>query len=223
MIAFKLITIATLLTTIFVLQSCGKKQRDDDAPALELAKDSGRQDPENDKELRLRGYVELSSIVESAALKTRGEFSFQQLLGGRIGFFGPVGLTPIMGYYSAEPAAAGWKNVSPNTISSAVHLLAFDELALDLAKYCDEPSDDGHKAIPSDKFKDLLLAYCVNPQLPASDMKSIWQALTADLVPQSEFEPWLVNLKQTDNLPAKDRIEVMLTTAMTSPWFIFKN
>ncbi len=54
-------------------------------------------------------------------------------------------------------------------------------------------------------------------------MKSIWQALTADLVPQSEFEPWLVNLKQTNNLPAKDRIEVMLTTAMTSPWFIFKN
>lgn len=227
MITFKLITIATILTTIVVLQACGKKHRDDEpAPALELAKEPEIKDPENDKELRLRGYVELSSIVESSILKTNGEssFSFQQLLGGEVNFFaGPIGLTPLMGYYSADPAAPGWKNVTPNTVSSAVYLLAFDELALDLAKYCDDPRDIGHTAIPNDNFKSLILTYCTNPQLPVNDMKSIWLGLTADLVPQSEFEPWLANLKQTESLPAKDRMEIMVTTAMASPWFIFKN
>lgn len=223
MITFKLITIATLLTTIFVLQSCGRKHHDDD-PADPSGDQTALKDPDNDKELRLRGYVELSSLVETSLLKTEGEFSFQKYLGGEINFFaGPIGLTPVLGYYSADPASPGWKNVTANTISIATHLVAFDELATDIAKYCENTDAKEHKAILKDSFKEIAVRYCTSPQLSEGEFKEIWHGLTAYLVPETEFQPWLENLRTAEGKPYQERFQIMVTTAMTSPWLIFKN
>ena len=212
MITFKLITIATLLTTIFALQSCGKKHHDDDEPQpLEPAK---VQEPENDKELRLRGYVELSSVVETSLTKTNDQFSFRSYLGGEVNpFLGPMGLLPLMGYYSADPSNPGWKNVSANTISTATYLVAFDSLALDIAKLCDPEHSSKQHAEFKDSFKTIIAHYCTTPDLSESEFREVWQGLTANLVPTSEFKPWMENLKTVSTQAYSERIEVMVTTA----------
>ena len=222
MITFKLITLATLITTIFALQSCGKKHHDDDeAVSPEPAK---LQEPENDKELRLRGYVELSSVVESSVTTTSDQFSFQSYLGGEVNpFFGPMGLIPLMGYYSADPANPGWKNVSANTISTATYLVAFDSLALDIVKFCEQDHPSKQHAEFKDSFKTVITHYCTTPELSDTEFQEIWQGLTANLVPTSEFKPWMENLKTVASQPYADRFEVMVTTAMANPWLVFKN
>lgn len=221
MMTFKLIALATLLSTIFALQACGKRDHDDETVVPEPVQ---LQEPENDKELRLRGYVELSSVVAASLTNENRDFSFQSYLGGEINpFLGPMGLVPLMGYYSSDPANPGWKNVSANTISTATYLVAFDSLALDLAKFCDPEHSSKQHAEFKDTFKTVVTRYCTSPDLSESDYQEIWQGLTAGLVPASEFKPWMENLKTVASQPAADRFEVMVTTAMASPWLVFKN
>lgn len=216
----KLITIATLLSTIFVLQACGKKNRPDDVPVDQPK----LEEPENDKELRLRGYQEMSTLVESSIAKTTNDFSFQRYIGGEIDFFaGAVGLAPLMGYYSADPANPGWKNITANTISTATYLVAFDALALDIAAYCKERSPELHKITLSDAAIDLMMRYCDNPNLSDDEFKQIWAMLTANMPPASEFPSWLANLKTVSAAPTAERFETMVTTALSSPWLVFKN
>lgn len=224
MITFKLITLATLITTIFALQSCGKKHHDDEATPTPAPEPVPLQEPENDKELRLRGYVELSSLTAASLTTNNQDFSFQSYLGGEVHpILGPMGLVPLMGYYSADPANPGWKNVSANTISTATYLIAFDSLALDLAKFCDPESSSKQQIEFKDSFKTVMTRYCTTPDLSESDFQEIWQGLTASLVPISEFKPWMENLKAVASQPYADRFEVMVTTAMASPWLVFKN
>ena len=203
------------VVTAALVGSCGPKHHDDDdapAPSPEIKLD----DAANDKELRLRGFAELSSLVESAILTTKGEFSLSTYLGS---------LTDLLGFYSANPANPGWRNVSANTISTATHFLAFDELALDLANECDTP--DASRAhlhsILKPEFQAVLLKYCTDPHLSVDEYNQLWTFLSGGVVPTAELQAWREELQKAEDRPVKERFELLVTMAMTSPWFIFKN
>lgn len=199
-------------TALLLLSTCGRKHSDDESNTPPPAENE-LADPLNDKELRLRGYVELASIVESSMMTTRGQFTFESYLNR---------LTELLGVYSATPANPGWRNVSANTVSTATHILAFDELALDLSSYC----SDGLSPVAArvkPELETLLIQYCSEPHLTDAEYKKLWRFATADLVPETEFQPWLDEMRSNASEPAPARFEMLFTTSMTSPWFIFKN
>lgn len=206
-------TTVILALTVALLATCGRKHRDDDEPPPVQA-EPALEDPANDKELRLRGHVELSTIVETSMLSTKGMFSFEDYL---------TSLTPLMGSYAATPVHPGWRNVTANTITTATHLLAFDELALDLYGICDNPDDAKRTAKLKPRLKTLMIKYCTTPSLTDGEYAEIWAYLTAGLVPASELQPWREEMQSIENLTAKERFEMLVTAAMASPWFIFKN
>lgn len=195
--------------------SCGPRYHDDDPPP-EPSPDVKLDETLNDKELRFRGYVELSSLIETSILTTKGEFSLATYLGS---------LTELIGFYSPTPANPGWRNVSANTISTATHFLAFDELALDLANECDNPSSSQahlHERLKP-TFQALLVKYCTDPHMTGDEYRQLWAFLTAGAVPASELTNWQAEMQKVEELSVKDRFEFLVTSAMTSPWFIFKN
>lgn len=195
--------------------ACGPKHHDDDDGG-EIPTEVKLEESVNDKELRFRGSVELSTLIESAILTTKGEFFLSSYLGS---------LTELIGFYSSTPANPGWRNVSANTISTATHFLAFDELALDLAKECEslEGSSSQIHGRLKPEFSTILRKYCLDSHLTMDEYKQVWTFLTGGVVPTSEWQGWREEMQKAEDLPVKERFELLVSSAMTSPWFIFKD
>ncbi|MCX6124461.1 MAG: hypothetical protein NTV34_06885 [Proteobacteria bacterium] len=236
----KNIGLAAIVLVVSVCTSCGRFRKSSDsddanqggsplAPPVETAPVPAvtEFEPKNDQNIRLRGYQELSRLIENAMLTNVGTFSLEYYVGGGvISFFGPYGMAPLMGYYNSDPLNPGWRNVSPNTASTSVYLLAVSDFAKDLSRVCLQEGSFDVKAIhvaePTPALSEHLRTYCRDGMsMKDQDLHKLWQVLTAGLVPDFEFDFWRADLLGVNDAPLPDRVESLVVTAIMSPQVLF--
>ncbi|MCX6124885.1 MAG: hypothetical protein NTV34_09080 [Proteobacteria bacterium] len=226
--------IGTLLLTLTVF-GCGRWQRkasdesNSEDPNLVNSPEEKpiEADPLNDRGLRLRGYQELSQVMERSMLKTDDQFSLSYYVGGGVyPFVGPVGVAPLMGYYNSDPINSGWRNVSPNTASVSVYLIALTDFAKDVSRVCSssdpELSNLPEVASPSAEFANLVKSYCTQgDKMAEGELFKLWKLLNAGLVPNSEFPFWTADLRTQSGESLQRRLEFLIVSAVLSPEVLF--
>jgi hypothetical protein len=210
-----------LITSTLV--SCGHKRHHDSA-ATPPTPPTPIPEPVIDGEVRLRGYSELSKLIERSMMSSNDTFSLAGYVGGGIDEFpGPIGLAPLMGYYNPDPVNPGWQNSSANTLSSAVYMLAFHDFSDDLSQTCGETSAlEVKQVVPNERFSTLIKAYCAQGTSMASgDLRELWGFMTAHLAPDEDYDLWRQDLIDVNELPVKERLDFLVTASLSSPWLMF--
>lgn len=216
----------TYICTAFLVAlvtSCGQKKETGEAPLAppSLPHEEPAVVDTTDSESRLRGYVEISQIIEASITQADGDFSIASYVGGTA--YGDPGLALLMGYYDNNPVAPGWRNASANTMNLAVYMMAADALGRDIALRC--VSDDEQSGINlKPEIEEYLADVCRNKTSASEEtMRALWSAFTGRLVPESEFQPWLEAVKAQSSSPIGDLLAFMTTTTMLSPFYVFQN
>ena len=222
----RIVSLTCIVLSASITVSCGRHHHDDDAaptappkptPPPALTYDQ----PTADQEVRMRGYQEWSSLVSANLLEDQPGFTIAQYLGGdSYGY--DLGLAPLVGYFDNNPVAPGWRNASPNTMSSAVMVIAFDGLGRDLAQVCEATPNTELKL--RDDAQVVIKSICDHGANASDDeLKAFWQLMTGGIVPAEEFAPWLADVKATTAaLDNGARFSYLVTTALAVPSFIFK-
>lgn len=201
--------------------ACGAKKSDDSeaAPSAEARPE----EEQSDRETRLRGYAELSKMMETSLMVPTEKFSLSSYVGGGFVESQAYGLAPLMGYFKGDPVHPEWVNTTPNTVTTAVYLLAFSDLARDLLQVCDQSAVvENPVAQPNESFKKLLVNYCNHgTKMDDIELLTLWSKVTLGLAPKSDFAKWRDDLALVDDLPAAERLEYLMSTSLSSPWVLF--
>lgn len=183
--------------------------------------------PTNDRSVRLRGYQELSKLIEDKMLTTSGQFSLDSYVGGGViqGF--TFGIAPLLGYYNSDPLNSGWRNVSANTASASAYLLALTAFATDLFRVCETAPlaevDVPAVASAAPEVASQLKQFCSERlEMDDLELRKLWHVLTAGMVPEDEYEYWKEDLKGMANQNLQDQFEFMVVTAVMSPQVLFR-
>jgi hypothetical protein len=209
--------------------SCGKKSNDDDAPPPPVTPPSDDPKPKvpdkfdfeppvTDAEVRLRGFQELSSIVASNLLQDQSTFSLAHYLDES-----NIGLVTLLGYYESNPVDPGWRNVNSNSMNATVALMAFESLGKDLAQVCSPGPSKGIQ-FRSDVVSHVQVICAHGAKSSDDELKLIWSDLSGGLLPESEFAPWLVGVRDSSqSWEAGERFSFMTSTVFGHPVILFKN
>jgi hypothetical protein len=233
-----------MISISIILFACGRGRKNKDTtdePLLPLTEptppstsppqppsnDSGKPTVENDRPLRLRGYDEYSLILENSLIDTYGAFSLSIYLGGieDLEVIGELG--KLMGFYSSEPLNSGWKNVSPNTVSTSIYLMAVTKFANHLAYVaCSDYGISETSSIipiqPKSSVVQLIRNYCQNGSNTSVEvLGQIWDRFTTGLSTEAEKVLWIADIKAVADRSLSERLEFMMTTAMLTPELIF--
>ena len=213
----------TWILALSLATSCGKHHRDDVAapsPQNEVPPEPKpdptlNESPTNEAHARLRGHLELSSLIEGSLATTKGTFN--------VGNYLDYHLVGFLGAYDGNPVSPGWRNSDLNTLNTTIYLVAVEGFAKDLAAVCDHGGNPyGISMRP--KFKSILEHICSENKVTSdAEMFDMWQGLTARLVAASEFAPWLDFQKSFITDDPKLRIIRLVTSAIINPQLLYKN
>lgn len=212
-----------LCVVSLLLFDCGRK-RNNNSSDQDLPTPVAEQ-PLADSATRFRGYAELSSLIETSLMETKGAFSLAEYMGVfNSQFFGVTGIGALLGYYNPDPLNPGWRNVKPNAVGMSVYLMSFDFFALEIAqKSCGIPLEGKQLQEIALKplVKDLFSTICASgSNLSESDARELWFALSSGLGPESDFSFWREDLKSIDPMTPVERVQFVTKVSLTAPWVL---